>query len=281
MPLVVNGETVDEAVIRQEAHLLRPHMQEMMPAMDPIDMEKQLRDWSRENVIERILLKHEALSDPEPLPGGAVDEALEEIKKQSGGQANGVNSANEAAIRDDIETRLRMDRLIHKITSKVSPPKYKLVGEYYRKNKEQFKTPELVRASHIVKNVDENTDDAAALAAMERVRQELNEGANFEELADHYSDCKGNGGDLGYFPRGQMVAEFEQVVFSIKIGEISPIFRTPFGYHIAKVNDRKPPSIRGLMEVREEIERELHRQKQQRALEDFVDRLKAKATIQL
>ena len=272
MAFTVNGEMVEDSVIRAESSALRPQYEAAVQGMDPIEAEMQLRDWSRENVIERVLLRQEAASDPEPIPVEAIEETLRSLQSRAPG--------GEGALRKDLEIRMRVDRLLEKTTSKVAPPKHKEVTEYYRKNKEQFRRPEIVRAGHIVKNVDENVDEATALAAIQKVQEELKGGASFEELADRYSDCAGNRGELGWVPRGQMVQEFEDVIFSLKENEISDIFRTVFGFHIAKVYQKKPEGFSDFGEVREAIEKSLHRQKQERAVENFLDRLRAKAVIQ-
>jgi len=272
MAFTVNGELVEDSVIRAESSALRPQYEAAVQGMDPIEAEMQLRDWSRENVIERVLLRQEAASDPEPIPVEAIEETLRSLKSPT--------PDPEGELRKDLEIRMRVDRLLEKTTSKVAPPKHKEVTEYYRKNKEQFRRPEIVRAGHIVKNVDEKVDEATALAAIQKVQEELKGGASFEELADRYSDCAGNRGELGWVPRGQMVQEFEDVIFSLKENEISDIFRTVFGFHIAKVYEKKPEGFSDFGEVREAIEKSLHRQKQERAVENFLDRLRAKAVIQ-
>jgi hypothetical protein len=272
MAFTVNGELVEDSVIRAESSALRPQYEAAVEGMDPIEAEMQLRDWSRENVIERVLLRQEAASDPEPIPVEAIEETLRSLKSPTPG--------GEGELRKDLEIRMRVDRLLEKTTSKVAPPKHKEVTEYYRKNKEQFRRPEIVRPGHIVKNVDEKVDEATALAAIQKVQEELKGGASFEELADRYSDCAGNRGELGWVPRGQMVQEFEDVIFSLKENEISDIFRTVFGFHIAKVYEKKPEGFSDFGEVREAIEKSLHRQKQERAVENFLDRLRAKAVIQ-
>jgi len=91
---------------------------------------------------------------------------------------------------------MRVDRLLEKVTGKVAPPKHKEINDYYRKNRQQFRRPELVHAGHIVKNVDESVDEATALAAIQKAQEELKAGASFEEVADRSSDCAGNRGDL-------------------------------------------------------------------------------------
>ncbi len=269
MAFTVNGELVEDSVIRAESNALRPQYEVVAQDMDPVEAEMQLRDWSRENVIERVLLRQEAASDPEPIPLEAIEETLHTF--QSGG---------EQELRQDVEIRMRVDRLVAKITAKAAPPKHKEVSEYYRKNKEQFRRPELVRAGHIVKNVDESVDEATARAAIQKAQQELAGGVNFEELADRCSDCAGNRGELGWVPRGQMVQEFEDVIFALKENEVSEIFRTPFGFHIAKVYERKPEGFADFAEVWGAIEESLHRQKQERAVEQYLDRLRSKAVIQ-
>lgn len=89
-----------------------------------------------------------------------------------------------------------------------------------------------VKASHILVSSE---SEAKAL------KSEIDEGASFEELAKKYSKCPSgkNGGDLGYFRRGQMVKEFENVAFDTEINKVSDPIKTQFGYHLIKVYDKK------------------------------------------
>jgi parvulin-like peptidyl-prolyl isomerase len=286
MALLVNGEAIDDALIEWEAASLRNQFRQLTPeqreswGLDAAAMEKRAREWSRENVIERTLLRQEALKDGEPVPAEMIDQALEELKKRHGGEDKfSLTHGDDKQLREDLEARLRLDRLIGKINAKISAPKRKDIAEHYRKHREQFRSPETVRASHIVKNVNENRDEPTARAEIDAVAEALRAGASFEELADQHSDCAGNGGDLGYFPRGQMVDEFDDVVFEMEPGAVSAVFHTVFGFHIARLVERQPARVKPLPEVEEEIQAELLRQKQTRALENFVDRLRAKADV--
>jgi parvulin-like peptidyl-prolyl isomerase len=286
MALLVNGEVIGDAVIELEANSLRDRFRQLTPeqresyGLDAAGIEQRARDWSRENVIERVLLRQEALKDSEPVPGGVIDQALEELKKRHGGADKfSLTHSDDNELREDLEVHVRLDRLIGKINAKVSPPKRSEIADYYRKHREQFRVPETVRAAHIVKHVNESRDENTARAEIEAVAKELSAGASFEALADKHSDCTGNSGDLGYFARGQMVEEFDDVVFEMAAGQISAVFRTSFGFHIARLLDRQPPRVKPLPEVEQEIQAELLRQKQNRALENFVDRLRAKADV--
>lgn len=279
MALEINGELIEDAVIRAEAQALKPRCVDMLAELDPISAEMQIRELAREQVIERVLLRQEADKDLSPIPPKMLEEALQQFRQASSGGSTCITPMNEETIIDDVKAQLRLDRLIGSIIGKVSRPKPKEVNDFYRRNTDRFEAPELLHAAHIVKNVDENHDEPTALAAIEEVHRKLDAGADFAELADAFSDCPGAGGDLGYFPRGQMVPEFDEAVFALETGQVSKIFRTPFGFHIAKVLDRKLPGLLPLNYVRESIEDGLHRAKQETVLREYIDRLRSKAQI--
>jgi hypothetical protein len=284
MGLQINGEYVDDVIIRQEAASMRPRYEEMMQDMDPIAREMQLRDWARENVIERVLLRQVAMADGEPVPAEEVEERLTEMFPPAGDLENceaGTTRAgvDKDAARADIEAQIRVERLIRKVGDAVPKPKEKDVVAFYKKNRDEFKTPPMVHASHIVKNVGEGEDEAAALEVIREAQAALASGAPFAEVADKYSDCAGQGGSLGWFPPGEMVEEFEAIVFPMKPGQVSDVFRSVFGWHIATVHEMKPEGVRPLDDVKAQIEGALMREQQEKALEDYVDALRAKAEV--
>jgi parvulin-like peptidyl-prolyl isomerase len=279
MPLSVNGEIVDDSLVRQEAAMLRPRMQEAMADEDPIALEIRVKEWARENVIERTLLRQAAIADPEPLPADVLERAVTQVQNQSPGQTGGVFPTQEDELRREVETQLRVDRLVERLTAKAAAPRHKDLVEYYRKNKESFVSPECASASHIVKNVDEDQDEATARTGIEAAQAELAKGTPFAEVADEHSDCPGRGGDLGWFTRGQMVEEFDDVVFALEPGAASPIFRTEFGFHIALLHEKRAAGYRPLEEVSGEIEEALLAEKRQKLLEQYLDNLRAKADV--
>jgi hypothetical protein len=279
MTWFVNGEAVDDAAVREEARKMRPRFMEEVSGMDPVEAEMQLRDWARENVFERMLLRQQALADPEAVPGEVIEGGLETIRNEAGGQAGcGIRTSDED-IRKQVEVQYRIERLVHRVHEKTERPRTKDISDYYKKNKDRFWTPELIHATHVVKNVNEHQDEETARAGIERAMEELRSGAEFAEVADRYSDCAGNGGDLGWFPRGEMVEEFENVAFELRVGAMSDIFRSVFGFHIVKLLDRRPPGIRPFPDAKDEIEQTLWRDAREKALEDYIDKLRAQAEI--
>jgi peptidyl-prolyl cis-trans isomerase D len=130
---------------------------------------------------------------------------------------------------------------------------------FYKQNLQQYQTPAQVRASHILLKL-EGKDEKQVQALAEEIAKKAKAGADFAALAKQYSEDDSNnmnGGDLDYFGRGRMVAEFEQAAFAMKPGEISNPVKTAFGFHIIKVVDNKPDATRPLAEVRAEIEDQL------------------------
>lgn len=263
---------------------MRPRYEEMMQEMDPIAREMQLRDWAKENVIERTLLRQTAMNEGDPVPAEEIEERLTAMYPPAGDLENCEAGATRAGVdkdeaRKDIEAQIRVERLIRQVGEKAPKPKAKEIADFYKKNRDEFLTPPMVHASHIVKNVNEGADEAAALEALKQAEAELKNGKPFAEVADAHSDCAGQGGSLGWFPKGEMVEEFEAVVFPMQPGQISDIFRSVFGWHIATVHEKRPAGMRPLEQVKDQIEAALWREKQEKALEEYVDTLRAKAEV--
>ena len=285
MTLYVNGEKIDDQLILDEAEKLRPQYEQVFEDMDADGKEKQLLEWSRENVIEGVLLRQAALKDPEELPEEVVQQAYEHIVEQSGGkeqfyQQMGLNQDQEDRIKKDIAERMRLERLIGRITSQSPEPSDKEIRKHFDKNTERFTVPEMVRAAHIVKHLKPIDDPDKLEAEMKEIREQITAGTDFAEIAAKQSECPDNGGDLGFFARGQMVQQFDDIVFGMEVGAISDVFQTEFGFHIAKVLEKKPSVPCPLEEVKEVIVKELSGQAHQAAIEKFVDAEKEKATIE-
>ncbi len=132
--------------------------------------------------------------------------------------------------------------------------------------------PEEVRAQQIVVKTEEKAND---------LLRQIKAGLPFEQAAINQSlspEAK-NGGDLGFFTRGSMPTIFDQVCFTLKIGEVSPVVASDYGFHLFKVIDRRPETLRPVDQVRQEVERRLRVEKEQAAHQAHVLELRAAATI--
>lgn len=158
---------------------------------------------------------------------------------------------------------------------------------YYEGHPNEFEEPEQVHASHILITPDPNAADpneakAAAKAEAEDLLKQIKDGADFAELARAHSDCpsKARGGDLGTFGRKQMVPPFEEAAFALAPGEVSDVVETRFGYHVIKVAEHQDAKTTSLEDAKEGIIAKLTRMKQQGVVEEFLQELKDKATIE-
>ena len=158
----------------------------------------------------------------------------------------------------------------------------KAVRRYYDRYKEdRFSTPKRVRASHILKRMDPELDDDAKISIrqqMEIVLIQLRRGGDFAELARAHSEdkTKDQGGDLGFFSQGEMVANFEEAAFALEPGEISGIVESPFGLHIIKVTEVEAGAESSFEEVEAQIEELLKEQRTERKLDLEANRLPQK-----
>jgi len=138
-------------------------------------------------------------------------------------------------------------------------PSEEELHEFYDTNQNQFSVAEERQASHILIQLEEGADEAAVTAARKKAEDlvvRLNAGESFEKLAKENSDDPGSaemGGDLGYFGRGLMEPDFEEVAFSLKQGEVSEQVLTSFGYHIIKVTGIREKETKLFADVRDDI----------------------------
>lgn len=153
---------------------------------------------------------------------------------------------------------------------------------YYDQNKESYRTGESVRASHILIPVAAQADPVAVETARARAAalvEELRNGADFSALARVNSADPGSaaqGGDVGFFSRGEMVPEFEQTAFGLEIGKISDPVRTQYGFHILKVTEKRDAGYKPLAEVRADVMGKLSEQKATDVARDAIARARGR-----
>lgn len=149
------------------------------------------------------------------------------------------------------------------------------VKEFYEKNKDEFATTKEVKASHILVKTEEEA---------RKVLDRLKAGEKFESLARALSIDKAsakNGGDLGYFSRGQMVPEFEKAALALNTGEVSAPVKTPFGYHLIKVTDRKTGPAMEFERIRDLISQKLAADRQREAFDSYLTELKKTHKVEI
>ena len=161
------------------------------------------------------------------------------------------------------------------------------VEEYYKNHPKEFEKPETVKARHILIGFkgDMTEDQKKELRKKaDDVLKKAKGGDDFAQLASEYSDDPGSktkGGELGYFPKGNMVPEFENAAFNLKPGEISNVIETPYGYHIIKVEDKKAGEMPAFDSIKEQVRVKATQDAEQKKINEFIEKAKkdTKATI--
>ena len=154
----------------------------------------------------------------------------------------------------------------------------------YSQNQEAFRTPERVKARHILLKTQGKpaTEEAAIKAKGENLLKQIKSGADFAKLAKENSEDPGsgaNGGDLGdWITHGQMVPEFDKAIFALKVGETSDLVKTMYGYHIVQTLARQDAGVRTFAEVKGELAAQWKKQRVNDLMQQASD--KAQSALQ-
>ncbi|MEI2664145.1 peptidylprolyl isomerase [Rossellomorea sp. LJF3] len=208
----------------------------------------QYGDGALDTLIAEKIVKLESEKKDLTVKDSEIKKELENIKGQYDSEeafkeALASSGADLDSVKENIKTYLLTEKLL-KDRVKITDDQIK---EYFEANKDTFAQKEQVEASHILVD-DEKT--------AQEVKKKLDNGGDFAELAKEYSTDTSNadsGGELGYFGKGEMVAEFDDKAFSMKKGEISEPVKTEFGYHIIKVTGKKEAKEAVLADHKDEI----------------------------
>ena len=284
----VNGEKVTRKELEDYAHNLEAQ------ARGPIPAEQ--RDRIYRDIIERLvgykLLEQEATARKVTVSDADVTARIDAVKKQFPSEDMFMQTLIDRKLtldqmKADARKGLTIERLIDaEIAAKVAL-KPSQVEDFYKNNPDQFKQPERVHASHILISVPEGADAAAkaqAKAKAQQILKDVKAGKDFATLAKQHSQDPGsapNGGDLGFFPQGQMVGPFNDAAFSLKPGATSDLVETQFGYHIIRVLEKQPERTVPLEEVRPRIEQYLQDRNKETETVAFVKSLRAKGKVEI
>jgi foldase protein PrsA len=237
---IVNGEaiTIEEF---EEAFSIYKKMYEAQYGEDiwATEMEEGVtfENYLKSNILENMILEKMMLQEAVKNNISVSDEELEDIMKeykdyfQDDAEYSNfltTNGMTEAFLLNSMKTDETIQRYIDSYMNELEISDENL-EKHYEENIEKFLT---VRASHILVNSADEAED---------ILKQLKEGADFSDMAQQYSiDTYSaiEGGDLGFFGKGQMVAEFEEVAFSLGVGEISEVVPSTFGFHIIKLIEK-------------------------------------------
>jgi peptidyl-prolyl cis-trans isomerase C len=177
---------------------------------------------------------------------------------------------------EDFNRAMVIDALLEEVLKVKSEATDNEIQQYYKENQTLFIEPREIKIRHIF---------VASESVLKEVLTKLSRGESFEKLASTYNvdKTREDGGNLGYIQRGQLspsFAQFEEAAFSLKKkGDISEVVRSPYGYHIIRLEDALGTSLRPFSQVKERIRLFLQAKKRQDAYLEYVKEAKARAKI--
>jgi peptidyl-prolyl cis-trans isomerase C len=243
-------------------------------------------------LIDRELMVQEGAKAGLNAQDAEVGAELETVKKgfpsQDGfAEALKAEGLTEKTLYRLIERELTVRKVrAAKIRPTAKPVTDEDVTDFYEENKQRFVEPEKANACHILIKASPDASDQERTEARGRIQAVLEEargGVDFAELAGKYSDCPSasQGGELGYFERGDMVEPFGETAFKLKPGELSDIVETRYGYHIILLKDKKPSAQLKFEDVSKQIRQFLYDQEMDIALEKWLEPIRKKASIEI
>lgn len=228
-----------------------------------------------ETMINEELVKQESDKANIQVTDADLEKEMEQIKKSFGSdeefaQALATYNMTLDSLKKDMHVQVQLRKLLE--------PQVKVTDEeiktYYDSNLDSLKTPEQVRASHILVATKEEAD--AVLASLQG-------GADFAALAKEKSTdtaSKEAGGDLDFFPKGLMEEPFETAAFALKTGELSSVVETSHGFHVIKATDHKDAATPTLDEKKEEIRQTLSEQQISTLSQSWLQEKRAAASVE-
>jgi peptidyl-prolyl cis-trans isomerase C len=245
---MVNGDIIPRDEYRRQLSIAREQLLRQGMPLDDAGLER-LSGEVLENMIDNELLYSESKKRGYAAEESEITAQLDQVQAQFQSEQD-FQAALEgmeytvSSFKSAVERRITLEKLIDNDIAPGVTVSEKASRAYYEENPEYFMQQKQVRASHILTMAQESSSEEQkkeALQKIELVQKKLDEGGDFAALAREYSEGPSNvqGGDLGFFQRGQMVAPFEDTAFSMEIGEVSDVVQTRFGYHLIKVTDIK------------------------------------------
>ncbi len=235
-----------------------------------------------EQLIDGYLLLNSAKKTNIEISDDEIEHEMVDLKLKFKSEEDFNNMLTEnkikiETIKERIKNRLILTKYVNLNFANGADIPIEKLREMYKENLNSFKTQEMVKASHIL---IKGTDEESLLKA-KKLYKKIKTKDDFNKIAAECSDCPSNCqcGDLGYFPKGKMVRDFEDVAFNLELNEISKPVKTKFGYHIIMNTGKKESVFADFNEVKDALKDRLKRIDSELKLIKHLKGLRSKANI--
>ncbi len=275
---VVNNELIMLSEMKKEIEPEEERIQKRYTGEERQRRLKQAEYTALTRMIERKLQLQAAKSKGVEVSDQEVRQAIEEMKRQ-GEKIDAANPENVRSIREQLTLLKVVDR---EVRSGITVAESEM-RRYYQEHKDRFALPEEYTLSQILIRTRGPDDVEAARAKAKQVLEALKAGEKFEDLALRYSDGinAARGGRLGLVRQGELLPPIERALASAQVGDITDAIETPEGFHIIRVDEKKPRQFRPFEEVKAEIQSLVFQQKSEDVYQVWIAELKNKAYIEV
>lgn len=290
---VVNEEVVTLSDVEKRAAAELPRVNAERDPQRRARLRQELMKAALDAAIGDKLLEAQLKEEQITVTDAELDTSLRAVREQNNLDADQFEAAlgreghTMASYREFLRKQLaRMKLMDLRVRSRVKISDADLQAEYAKFSRDAGADFE-VKARHLLVQVPAKATkeqvEAARKKAEELAAEARRPGVDFAELARTRSEgsSAADGGDLGYFKRGVMVAEFEKTAFSLEPGGVSDPIRTSFGWHVIKVEERRASNVPPFEEVKEQMRDRLYRAQLESYSQRYVQELRQAATIEV
>jgi len=303
-PVSPGGAVVDRivAVVNQEIITFSEIEKWSLPFQKEIQAEDRLERRERiqevfrkvlDRIIEEKLIEQEAKKSGIKVTSKEIDVAVEEVKQKHKINQEELEKALAAegltleVFKKDLEKRILRSKFVSSAVKLEQKAGEKELKEFFQKNVNQYRVNESYRPAHILFFISQDATPEQIRGIRkksQKVLEKIKEGADFAKMAIEYSEdtsSRKEGGDLGYFKKGELLPTLEREAMKLQVGEVSDLIRTEVGFHILKLLDRKGGEPPPFEEIKEKVQADYYEKELEKAYQQFLSKLKEKSVIEI
>ncbi len=290
MSVTINGQPLPPEAIEFEYRRLLQFYSEHLSPEQLKEQREVLRARAREQAIGAKLLIDEAHRLDLAVPAEMADREVRKLMHRAGGEEAFLKSLADRGITEDqlrrsVEEGCKVNVLIEQVCAGLDDPTEAEMQAHFEAHREEYRRPDRAAAQHILIKpaTASHADREVAQSRLEELRSQLEDGADFGDLAEMHSECpsgKQTSGSLGWFARGMMVPEFDEAVFTMDVGDVSDVVRTEFGYHLIHKTGHEDGGAATYAESADKIREFLRHARRGEAISAHVRELREKAVVE-